>query len=221
MAKKPEFERESVPRRAELPTDREQIARLEARNALHQFDSVLDLVDSALRSGSAFKLRPSTVLELNRLAITGVNNYPGVYRPHAMEISQSQHVPPPAQQVPQLMEEMCEYVNSHWDQPTAHLASYLLWRINWIHPFDDGNGRTARAVSYAALCIRVGYRLPGESTIPAQIATDKRPYYEALEAADRAYADGKIDVSKLEEMIGTMLAKQFLEVHTAAMGGSS
>ena len=103
------------------------------------------------------------------------------------------------------MEEMCEYVNSHWDQPAAHLASYLLWRINWTHQFDDGNGRTARAVSYAALCIRVGYRLPGESTIPAQIATDKRPYYEALEAADRAYADG------CESRMAVMSAAWFVE----------
>ena len=99
------------------------------------------------------------------------------------------------------------------------LSMACIARTRWR--YRKANGRTARAVSYAALCIRVGYRLPGESTIPAQIATDKRPYYEALEAADRAYADGKIDVSKLEEMIGTMLAKQFLEVHTAAMGGSS
>jgi hypothetical protein len=30
----------------------------------------------------------------------------------------------------------------------TELAAYGLWRLNWIHPFVEGNGRTARAVCY-------------------------------------------------------------------------
>jgi Fic family protein len=66
-----------------------------------------------------------------------------------------------------------------------HLASYVMWRLNWIHPFTDGNGRTSRAVSYLVLCIRLRALLPGKLTIPEQIEQDKTPYYRALEAAER------------------------------------
>lgn len=114
---------------------------------------------------------------------------------------------------------MCDYVNEHLaDRSPVHLSAYLLWRTNWIHPFDDGNGRTARAISYAVLCILPGYELPGTKTIPEQIANDKNPYYKALEAADEAYARKQIDVTELENLIERTLAAQLVEVHEKATG---
>jgi Fic family protein len=80
---------------------------------------------------------------------------------------------------------MCDYVNQNWGRSALHLAAYVLWRINWIHPFADGNGRTARAVSYILLSIKLDSLLPGTKTIPDQIAADKKPYYAALEPQTR------------------------------------
>jgi Fic family protein len=120
--------------------------------------------------------------------------------------------------VPALVEEMCDYVNENLDKPPIHLSAYLLWQTNWIHPFDDGNGRTARAVSYAILSILCGYELPGTRTIPEQIAENKQPYYKALEAADEAWAKKRLDVSVLESMVQEMLAKQLVSVHEKATG---
>ena len=213
--------RESVPEAVELPVDPEEIARNEARNTLRQFDAVADLVESALKSEDRFRLRPSTVLELNRMAIEGVNKYAGVYRPHEIEIKGSQHKPPPRHRVPRLVEEMCDHVNDKWDSaPPIHLAAYLLWRVNWIHPFSDGNGRTARALGYAVLAIRLGYLLPGSRSIPEQISENKFPYYDALEAADTAWSNGKIDLAQLEKMLSEMLAAQLLRLHEQATGGA-
>lgn len=190
MVRKTEGERKSVPHPVEIPTDPDEIARLEARNALRQFDAVIKVIDDALQSDRPFKLRPSIALELNRLATLETIEHAGVYRPHPVGISGSAHQPPPQEDVPWLVEEMCDYVNDNWDRPPVHLSAYLMWRTNWIHPFSDGNGRTARAVSYAVLCIRLGYLLPGTKTIPEQIAANKSPYYDALEAADKAYQRG-------------------------------
>jgi Fic family protein len=108
---------------------------------------------------------------------------------------------------------MCEYVNQHWsDKSALHLAAYMLWKLNWIHPFADGNGRTARAISYIVLSIRLHSLLPGTNTIPDQIAADKTPYYDALELADKAWkATGAVDVSALETMLSQMLARQLLQ----------
>jgi hypothetical protein len=52
--------------------------------------------------------------------------------------------------------------------------------------------------------------LPGTPTIPEQIAMNKEPYYKALEEADKAWAQDKVDVSALEELLGDMLAQQLV-----------
>jgi hypothetical protein len=110
-------------------------------------------------------------------------------------------------------------VNDHWTSKSAvHLAAYVLWKMNWIHPFADGNGRTARAVSYVVLSIKLDSILPGTPTIPDQIAANKSPYYKALEAADREWGDEEVDVSELEAVIEGMLARQLLNAAKQASG---
>ncbi len=90
--------------------------------------------------------------------------------------------------------------------------------MNWVHPFADGNGRTARAVSYVVLSIKLDSLLPGTPTIPEQIAVNKAPYYEALEQADKAWESGVVDVSALEQLIGSMLAQQLINAAKEADG---
>jgi len=116
---------------------------------------------------------------------------------------------------------MCDYVNENWSTATAiHLGAYVLWKLNWIHPFSDGNGRTARAVSYVVLSIKLDGLLPGAPTIPDQIAADKSPYYRALEQADKSLiADpSTVEVSALEHMLDQMLARQLVSAAKEATG---
>ena len=114
---------------------------------------------------------------------------------------------------------MCEYVNDNWAaKSAAHLAAYVLWKMNSIHPFADGNGRTARAVSYVVFSVKLDSLLPGTPTIPEQIADDKQPYYKALELADIAWASDRIDVSALETLLSNMLAVQLLNATKEASG---
>lgn len=209
-----EGERHSEAREAELVTDPEECARLEARNALRQFDLVIERIEywTAPKAPSPFRLRLSTVLDLHRAALEGLSVFAGNFRPASVGIKGSKHEPPGAFLVPGLVEELCDYVNEKFDRSAVHLAAYALWRLNWIHPFTDGNGRTARALSYLVLCIRLGYRLPGTRTIPELIADDKTPYYKALEKADAG------DLKELEEFVQSLLAKQLLGIAEAASG---
>jgi Fic family protein len=95
----------------------------------------------------------------------------------------------------------------------------VLWKLNWIHPFADGNGRTARAVMYVVLSVKLDSLLPGAPTIPEQIAGNKKPYYDALEAADEhLMANEKLDVSRLEEMLDAMLSTQLVNAVREATG---
>jgi Fic family protein len=100
----------------------------------------------------------------------------------------------------------------------VHLAAYVLWKLNWIHPFADGNGRTARAIAYVVLSIKLDSVLPGAPTIPEQIAGNKKPYYDALEAADKHLAGGEADVGDLEKMLDAMLSTQLLSAAREASG---
>jgi Fic family protein len=134
-------------------------------------------------------------------------------------IQGSGHKPVDAHQVPELIENFCDYINDNWETKTAiHLASYAMWRLNWIHPFSDGNGRTSRMISYTILCIKLGLLLPGRNTIPDQIVVNRGPYFLALEHADSNAIDGPYDLSKMEDLLEGMLATQLTSVMEAATG---
>lgn len=65
-------------------------------------------------------------------------------------------------------------------------------------------------MAYVVLSAKLDSLLPGAPTIPEQISTDKGPYYDALEAADKALRDGRVNVSALESMLDSMLARQLV-----------
>jgi Fic family protein len=212
------IDRQSRAESAELIVDPKERADREARNGLIQFDLVEKLIETHRHPDRPFRLRPSLILGLHRAALEGISSYAGNFRPAGVGIQGSGHEPPGAHLVPELIEDMCDYVNAHLDRPAIHLSAYVLWRLNWIHPFDDGNGRTARALSYFLLCARLGYRLPGTKTIPDLIVDNKNPYYLALEAADKACKGEHVDVSELEKLISDRLAAQLYGVHQQATG---
>jgi Fic family protein len=203
---------------APLIADPKARAAAEARNGFRQYDAGIKTVQTALERG-VFKLRLSLVLALHREALAGISSYAGNFRPAGVKIEGSKHEPVGAHLVPELIEEMCDYVNEEWEASTPlHLAAYIMWRLNWIHPFADGNGRTSRILSYVVLSIRAGAVPPGTPTIPDQIVENRAPYFDALDAADAAWRNGSIDVSKMEELLGALLAKQLTGFYQTAGG---
>ncbi|MBV8427373.1 MAG: Fic family protein [Hyphomicrobiales bacterium] len=198
----------------ELITDVDEKAHREAENGIRQFELAIEIIRAFVKDRERpFRLRQGIVLELHAKALQGIHLLSGTFRNGPVEIHGSGHVPPGPLKVADEVSDLCDYVNTNWNDKSAiHLAAYVLWRLNWIHPFADGNGRTARAVSYVVLSIKLDSLLPGTKTIPDQIADDKRPYYEALEAADMALEKTKnIDLSQLEGMLSQMLLNQLAQ----------
>ncbi len=201
-----------------LITDPRAKAEAEARNGLKQYDAGIQIIQTAIERQS-FKLRPSMILGLQREALAGISIYAGNFRPAGVEIEGSKHAPPGAHQVPELVEDMCDYVNSNWDEATPlHLGAYVMWRLNWIHPFADGNGRTSRITSYVVLSVRAGALLPGTPTIPDQIVDNRKPYFDALDDADAKCREGKLNVSKMEDLLGRLLAQQLASFYQSVGG---
>jgi Fic family protein len=202
-------ERQTISLGLELIADPEERAATEAENALLQFDRVLDLIDEAVRDGRPFRLRPSTVTMLHGVAMKAVHAQAGTFRNAPVEIAGSKHAPPGEHLVQLRVEDMCEWVNENWRTKSAlELCAYVMWRLNWIHPFADGNGRTTRAIAYLILCVRAGARLPGAPSIPEQIAENKPPYYEALEAADRSQNTEDPNLTEMMNLLGAYLKRQ-------------
>lgn len=189
---------------------------LESRNGIIQFKYVMHLV-SEWGVGSLFT--PKILLELQRLAVNQIYRCAGNFRNDAVNLKGSSHVPPDHSQVAVLVEEMCSYVNGNWGIRSAiHLAAYVMWRLNWIHPFFGGNGRTARAASYLVLCASLNIYLPGKKTIPELIVERREHYRKALRDADEAWALGKVDVEGMEKLLDSVLAAQLVSIHNQATG---
>lgn len=166
-------------------------------------------------------LQRHLIEELDAIALNRLSTHGGRLRAGSMKIRKSRHKPPAADRVSVHLDELCNYVNDNWEESTPlHLAAYVLWRLNWIHPFVDGNGRTARALAYYVLCARLGRaRLPGAVTIPELIALDREPYYRALEAADRAFKESEqIDLSVMESYLEVLYTEQLRETVPADHG---
>jgi Fic family protein len=197
-----------------------EIARLETENGFRQIEQGIEIIKYYLEPNRPFALRPSLILELQQIAVAGLVANPGKWRRTTVQIEKSAHQPPAAHLVENLVTEMCDYVNNNKYTKTAfYLAAYVMWRHNWIHPFEDGNGRTSRVISYIVLSLCVGYLLPGAPTIPEQIQGDRSGYFKALEDADEAWLkDEEVDVSSMEKLLTGMLAKQLISVIEGASG---
>jgi len=71
------------------------------------------------------------------------------------------HVPPPAEQLPKRMESLCEWANGGGSQDFVHPVVRAIVIHLWLaydHPFEDGNGRTARVLFYWSM-LSQGYWL--------------------------------------------------------------
>ncbi len=85
--------------------------------------------------------------------------------------------------------------------------------ISWIHPFKNGNGRTARAFAYLCLCLKLGFELPGRKTLMDLITSNKVEFEGGLRVADRTFAAvGVADTSVLEAFLARLLALQLSSI---------
>lgn len=144
---------------------------------------------------------------LSRLSTEATTPRSGCFRERDVEIFGSRHVPPEWPEVPALTNECMARLNS-WSGDVVDQAAWALWRLNWIHPYEDGNGRTARAVAYMLLCVGVGQPLPGVPTLLERLIRYKLRYYRCLEAADLAARDGREDVAALAALLRELLEAQ-------------
>lgn len=181
-------------------------------NGDRQFSFLQALVDAALASDQKF-LSDTLLKALNFHAIACLHTSAGQYRP--CRVTVGTHDPPPEFMVPGLMENFINSVNREWEAADpVSLSAFILWRLNYIHPFINGNGRTARAASYFALCVKLGGWLKGSPILPARLKLNDPEYVAAIRAADASLASGSLDLSELHKLISRLLMEQISSAGT-------
>jgi Fic family protein len=185
-------------------------ARIQEQNLLRQYDLLSNCIEIAFEKGiEAFD--KYTLWILNYAAVANISQFGGRYREEPIYVGS--HRPPHFKDVPNEMDRFFSVIHENWtvmDDPTT-LPAYALWRLNWIHPFVEGNGRTARAACYYLMCLRQGRLLPGRKIVPERIRENRQPYYDALQASDRAWDEGDFDVSQLAAYLSDLLRAQLTD----------
>ncbi|MCH8240912.1 MAG: Fic family protein [Proteobacteria bacterium] len=185
-------------------------AHLQEQNLLRQYDLLTNCVEIGLSKGiEAFD--KYTLWSLNHVAVANIAQFGGRFREQPIYVGN--YIPPHFKEVPSLMDQFFSVIHENWtiiDHPTT-LPAYALWRLNWVHPFVEGNGRTARAACYYLMCMRFGKLLPGTKIVPERIRENRQPYYQALRAADQAWEKGHFDVIELANYLQELLKAQLAD----------
>lgn len=89
------------------------------------------------------------------------------------------YIPPEYNDVPGLLDELIEYVNTTDDHPLI-VAAVVHYQLVTIHPFEDGNGRTARLLSGYIMDLN-GYGFNGIGSLEEYFAYDVDEYYDSIQ----------------------------------------
>lgn len=144
------------------------------------------------------------ILQLHEIIVDGLkvgpgyegDPTPGSYRTKNVKISNSNHIPPQHHDILDLMDELFEFMNQEAD-PKTDLVMIAVAHHEFasIHPFNNGNGRTVRMLTYALLCNN-GFIAPNETRLfnPTSVFAGNRDvYYQKLESADSGMNEGILE----------------------------
>ncbi len=112
------------------------------------------------------------------------------------------YLPPQPSDVPGAVNEMCKWAQQHEDLEPPIMAACLHVRLAGIHPFADGNGRTARVLASLAM-YRGGFRLPEFTSLEEWWGRHVSDYYQAFSCLGEQW-NPSVDIT------------QFIEIHMQA-----
>lgn len=169
------------------------------------------MINAAVATKQLF-LSQAILRALNYHAIACLHTNPGEIRPCNVRVGSEGHpdtyYAPDHFRVDALLDNFINNVNSLWHHTDVDvLAAYVLWRLCHIHPFINGNGRTARAAAYFVICVKAGGPLSGKVNL-TKLLKDHPDYTAALKHADATANAGALDMNRIVQVIRDSLAQQ-------------
>lgn len=165
---------------------------------IREINNLLSALKFIEENGKTYPLNRLFVSQLHKIVMDGVpldeegDLTPGEYRKENVAIINSEHRPPDAITVNDYMADLFDFVAKpvqiRYELLKTAIAHH---RFVWIHPFTNGNGRTARLFTYAML-VRSGFAVEsGRIVNPAAVfCSTRKEYYKYLEEADKSVNTG-------------------------------
>ncbi len=206
----------------ELPPSQEYLGR-EVENVVE----ATNLIGEQILNSEATDVSVEDIKEYNRIVLAGLELppevRPGEVRDHSVTVSRYLGAPP--EDCEHLLEHMCEWLNSpelchsNDDRIVYGLLRAILAHLYlaWIHPFGDGNGRTARLIEFQIL-VAAGLPSPAAHLLSNHYNLTRHEYYRQLDRSSRSGGDiapfveyalrGFVD--GLKEQLGWIKAQQLV-----------
>lgn len=188
-------------------------ADLNDKKELLNYRDAFNLVASYIDNGGP--ITEVLIREIHKELVKGVRGNaatPGSYRkiPNYVVNSMTKEViytPPPANEVPILMAALVDWLNHRKDINAIIVSAIAQFQLVHIHPFLDGNGRSARLLS--TLCLyKAGYDFKRLFSLSEFYDRDRQEYYHRIQSA----RDNDLDLTHWIEYYAEGLATQMTEV---------
>ena len=183
------------------PLDFKQVTELfnlKKNNELNNVDlnkseiEVLNYFNTLENLGKYEKIDENTILEIHKTITEGTlhdSEMAGKFRDSPVVIGnlktgQLNFVPPSPMEVPYLIRELLDWANVQNDLNPIILAGIFHYEFVRIHPFVDGNGRTARALATLILLLK-DFDIKRYFSLDEYYNQDRESYYAALQSADK------------------------------------
>ncbi|MGN0539511.1 MAG: Fic family protein [Candidatus Fimenecus sp.] len=160
---------------------------LKPEQEVRNYFLALNLLEEKLKKKEPFSKK--LLLEVQEMVEKGASKEkiglrgempPGVlFAVYDSEIGAPEYIPPEYTDIPTLLDELVAYVNTTDDHPLI-IAAVVHYQLVTIHPFEDGNGRTARLMSGYILDF-YGYGFNGIGSLEEYFAYDPDEYYASLQ----------------------------------------
>ena len=213
--------RKIIEKKSETPPSKEYLEQ-EIQNIL----KACNLIAQHIRDDLQVPITPEKIQEYNLIVLENLstpdNVRPGEFRDHSVSVGR--YLAPNAGEVPTLVENLCKWLNSEEFNPGKgyHPISLAIIKaiiahlyIAWIHPFGDGNGRTARLIEFKILA-QSGVPLPAAHLLSNHYNATRTEYYNQLDKTSKA--SGSINdiiayavqgfLDGLNEQLGKILEQQ-------------
>ncbi|MGH2834758.1 MAG: Fic family protein [Solirubrobacteraceae bacterium] len=194
-----------------------------------ELENVIDAIagiEVEIHSGAPFKITPEKLRELNKQVLSNLtvedHVLPGEFRRTGIAVGVV-YKGAPAEDCEFLVQAMCDWLNSEAfgrdgdDDATAFLHGFLKAAIAhvyiaWIHPFGDGNGRTARLVEFGILAAS-GVPSVGAHLLSNHYNATRSNYYRQLDHASKSGGDLIPFLAYAAEGFVDELQQQLNDVH--------
>lgn len=173
---------------------------LQPEQEIRNYVLAIDYLEKQVKAKAQFDL--DLILQVQALVEKGASKEkigirkpmpPGIlFAVYDSESGKPEYIPPDANEIRDLLEELILYVRTTDDHPLL-VAAVVHYQMVTIHPFEDGNGRTARLLS-GFILDRYGYGFGGVGSLEEYFAYDLGEYYRSLQMDLPAlYYSGRCD----------------------------